>query len=191
MGCTTPAFICSDVGRTIAFYQDLLGFPLVELFENRDYEASAHLFFDIGNGNMLAFFDFPGYEHPEFHETLGGVQHLAISMAPEQYAALKERLAAAGVEYRGPDLGVAELGLRPRSGRPAGRAVHRTAHEHRLRLNRPGRSGPPRCVVDRPGNCPIGATRIASSRADFFSGVGKCRACDSAALAARGRHSSR
>src|SRR4029079_12707655 len=59
-----------------------------------------------GNGNLLAFFDFPGYEHPEFHETLGGIQHLAISMAPDQFAALKERLAAAGVEYRGPDLGV-------------------------------------------------------------------------------------
>ena len=71
-----------------------------------DYPGSAHLFFDIGNGNLLAFFDFPGYEHPEFHETLGGVQHLAISMAPEEFRALKDRLHAAGVEYRGPDLGV-------------------------------------------------------------------------------------
>jgi glyoxylase I family protein len=106
-GVHHAAFICSDVDATIAFYQDLLGFPLVEVFENRDYEGSAHLFFDIGNGNMLAFFDFPGYEHPEFHETLGGIQHLALSMAPEEFAALKERLHAAGVEYRGPDLGVA------------------------------------------------------------------------------------
>jgi glyoxylase I family protein len=106
-GVHHAAFICSDVAATIAFYQDLLGFPLVEIFENRDYEGSAHLFFDIGNGNMLAFFDFPGYEHPEFHETLGGIQHLALSMAPEEFAALKERLHEAGVEYRGPDLGVA------------------------------------------------------------------------------------
>ena len=101
------AFICSDVGATIDFYQDLLGFPLVELFENRDYAGSAHLFFDIGAGNLLAFFDFPGYEHPEHHETLGGIQHLAISVATEQFAAVKDRLHAAGVEYRGPDLGVA------------------------------------------------------------------------------------
>jgi catechol 2,3-dioxygenase-like lactoylglutathione lyase family enzyme len=42
------------------FYQDVVGFPLVELFENRDYEGSSHFFFDIGNGNMLGFFDFPG-----------------------------------------------------------------------------------------------------------------------------------
>jgi glyoxylase I family protein len=105
-GVHHAAFICSDVLATIAFYQDLLGFPLVEVFENRDYPASAHLFFDLGNGNLLAFFDFPGYEHPEFHETLGGVQHVAISMAPENYRALKARLDAEGVEYRGPDLGV-------------------------------------------------------------------------------------
>ena len=105
-GVHHAAFICSDVDRTIAFYQGLLGFPLVELFENRDYPGSAHLFFDIGHGNLLAFFDFPGYEHPEFHETLGGVQHVAISMAPENYVALKLRLAEAKVEYRGLDLGV-------------------------------------------------------------------------------------
>ena len=54
------ALICADPERTIRFYQDVLGFPLVELFENRDYEGSSHFFFDIGAGNMLAFFDFPG-----------------------------------------------------------------------------------------------------------------------------------
>jgi glyoxylase I family protein len=106
-GVHHAAFICSDVGATIDFYQDLLGFPLVEIFENRDYPGSAHLFFDIGNGNLLAFFDFPGHEHPEFHETLGGVQHVAISMAPEQFRSLKARLDAGGIPYRGPDLGVA------------------------------------------------------------------------------------
>jgi glyoxylase I family protein len=100
------ALICSDVDATIEFYQGLLGFPLVEVFENRDYPNSAHLFFDIGNGNLLAFFDFPGHEHPPWTETLGNLQHVAISMEPEQYEALKARLDAAGVEYRGPDLGV-------------------------------------------------------------------------------------
>ena len=54
------ALICSDVERTIQFYQGVLGFPLIELMENRDYPGSSHLFFDIGNGNLLAFFDFPG-----------------------------------------------------------------------------------------------------------------------------------
>ena len=34
------ALICADPEITIRFYQDLLGFPLVELFENRDYAGS-------------------------------------------------------------------------------------------------------------------------------------------------------
>ena len=37
----------------------MLGFPLTELIENRDYPGSSHFFFDIGNGNLIAFFDFP------------------------------------------------------------------------------------------------------------------------------------
>src|ERR1039458_4180181 len=44
------AVLCSDVERTISFYQDILEFPLVELFENRDYRGSTHFFFDVGHG---------------------------------------------------------------------------------------------------------------------------------------------
>ena len=57
---------------------------------------------------MLGFFDFPGHEHPAFQETIGGVQHLAISISPEQFAAAKKKLDEAGVEYLGPDRGVEE-----------------------------------------------------------------------------------
>ena len=102
------ALICRDVEETIQFYQEFLGFPLVELVENRDYAGSSHFFFDIGNRNLLGFFDFPGHDHPAWQETIGGVQHLAISISPEQYAAAKEKLDAAGVDYLGPDRGVEE-----------------------------------------------------------------------------------
>jgi glyoxylase I family protein len=100
------ALICRDVEETIRFYQDLLGFPLVELVENRDYAGSSHFFFDIGNNNLLGFFDFPGHDHPDFTETIGGVQHLALSTSPEEFAAARERLDAAGIDYLGPDRGV-------------------------------------------------------------------------------------
>ena len=102
------ALICSDPERTIRFYQDLIGFPLVELFENRDYEGSSHFFFDIGNRNLLAFFDFPGLGLVPVPEGLGGVQHVAISVTPEVFEAAKVRLADAGIAYLGPDMGVAE-----------------------------------------------------------------------------------
>ncbi|HEY3681644.1 MAG TPA: VOC family protein [Streptosporangiaceae bacterium] len=99
------ALICRDVEETIRFYQEFLGFPLVELVENRDYAGSSHFFFDIGNRNLLGFFDFPGHDHPPFTETIGGVQHLALSVSPQAFAAARERFDAAGTEYLGPDRG--------------------------------------------------------------------------------------
>jgi glyoxylase I family protein len=100
------ALICRDVVETIDFYQQVLGFPLVELVENRDYAGSSHFFFDIGNRNLLGFFDFPGHDHPAFTETIGGVQHIAISVSAEHFAAARQRFDAAGIEYLGPDRGV-------------------------------------------------------------------------------------
>jgi glyoxylase I family protein len=97
------ALICADPERTIRFYQDLLGFPLIELFENRDYEGSSHFFFDIGGSNMLAFFDFPGLGLEPVPEGLGGVQHVAISVTPEVFEATRQRLNDAGVAFMGED----------------------------------------------------------------------------------------
>ncbi|GLZ33370.1 glyoxalase [Lentzea sp. NBRC 105346] len=100
------ALICRDVEQTIRFYHEFLGFPLVELVENRDYQGSSHFFFDIGNRNLLGFFDFPGHDHPDFTETIGAVQHLALSVTPESFAEIKKKLDEAGIDYLGPDRGV-------------------------------------------------------------------------------------
>jgi glyoxylase I family protein len=100
------ALVCKDTEETIRFYQELLGFPLVELVENRDYAGSNHFFFDIGNRNLLGFFDFPGHQHPPWQETIGAVQHLAISVSADQFGAARERLERAGLDYLGPDRGV-------------------------------------------------------------------------------------
>ncbi len=93
------ALICSDVEQTVRFYQDLLEFPLTEIFENRDYRGSNHFFFDIGHGNLLAFFDLPGLDLGPYAEVLGGLHHIAISVTPEKWEHLRGRLDAAGVEY--------------------------------------------------------------------------------------------
>jgi catechol 2,3-dioxygenase-like lactoylglutathione lyase family enzyme len=96
-GVHHQALISSDVERTIAFYQGLLEFPLTDLFQNRDYVGSTHFFFDIGNGNALAFFDFPGLGLGEYQEVLGGHHHLAISMERPNWERIKAKLEAAGV----------------------------------------------------------------------------------------------
>jgi catechol 2,3-dioxygenase-like lactoylglutathione lyase family enzyme len=93
------AILCADVERTIRFYQDLLEFPLTDLFENRDYRGSNHFFFDIGNGNGLAFFDFPGLDLGPYAEVLGGLHHLAISVEPDRWEHLRAKLEAAQVEH--------------------------------------------------------------------------------------------
>jgi glyoxylase I family protein len=107
-GIHHAALICSDPEATIRFYQDLLGFPLIELVENRDYPGSSHFFFDLGNSTLLGFFDFPGLGLEPGKEALGTVQHIAISVEPTRHAELRARLDAEGIAYGGPDQGIEE-----------------------------------------------------------------------------------
>jgi len=93
------ALLSSDVERTIRFYQELLEFPLTEIFENRDYKGSNHFFFDLGHGNLLAFFDFPCLDLGPYAEVLGWLHHIAISVEPPRWAQLKAKLDTAGMAY--------------------------------------------------------------------------------------------
>jgi catechol 2,3-dioxygenase-like lactoylglutathione lyase family enzyme len=93
------AVVARDVEETVRFYQGVLGFPLTEIFENRDYRGSNHFFFDLGNGNLLAFFDFPGLDVGPYAEVLGGLHHIAISVEPATWERLRGRLDEAGIEY--------------------------------------------------------------------------------------------
>jgi catechol 2,3-dioxygenase-like lactoylglutathione lyase family enzyme len=107
------ALICQDVETTTRFYQEVLGFPLTTMFENRDLAGSTHFFFDLGHGNTIAFFDLPGVDPGPYDEVLGGLHHLAISIEVEHWRQAKERLDAEGIPYdhvdetslyfRGPD----------------------------------------------------------------------------------------
>jgi glyoxylase I family protein len=107
-GIHHAALICSDVEQTIGFYQGLLGFPLVELVENRDYPGSSHFFFDLGNDTLLGFFDFPGLGLERAPEGFGNVQHIAISVPPDKHALLRAELDRRGVSYDGPQRGIPE-----------------------------------------------------------------------------------
>jgi catechol 2,3-dioxygenase-like lactoylglutathione lyase family enzyme len=98
-GLHHTALISGDVERTVRFYQDVLEFPLTELIENRDYPGSSHFFFDIGNGNLLAFFDFPGLDVGPYAEVLGGLHHMAISVDPSRWEHLVRKLDEAGVPH--------------------------------------------------------------------------------------------
>lgn len=58
-GINHLALVCSDMEKTVEFYSGVLGLPLIKTIELPD-GMGQHFFFDIGNGDSLAFFWFPG-----------------------------------------------------------------------------------------------------------------------------------
>src|SRR5215475_8688879 len=61
-GINHLALVCKDMARTVDFYTNVLGMPLVKTLDLPGGRGQ-HFFFDIGNGDSLAFFWFP--EAPE------------------------------------------------------------------------------------------------------------------------------
>ena len=111
---TTRPSLSSDVARTIEFYQGLLGFPLTDLFENRDYPGSTHFFFDIGHGNALAFFDFPGLDAravrggarrppPPGHQRRAGAVAGAQGASRRRWHRVPRLASGVSLYFRGPD----------------------------------------------------------------------------------------
>jgi catechol 2,3-dioxygenase-like lactoylglutathione lyase family enzyme len=98
-GIHHTALICRDVRTTVDWYQNVAGFPVTVLFENRDLAGSTHFFFDVGNGNCLAFFDLPGVDVGPYREVLGGLHHLAISVPEPQWHEIRGRLDERGTPY--------------------------------------------------------------------------------------------
>ena len=112
-GINHLALVCRDMERTVEFYRDVLGFQLVKTIELPG-DGGQHFFFDIGNGDCLAFFNFP--DAPEAHPgisspdpdtffdpsaelttAVGSMNHVAFDVAPEEIEGCRERLQAKGV----------------------------------------------------------------------------------------------
>jgi catechol 2,3-dioxygenase-like lactoylglutathione lyase family enzyme len=115
LGLHHAAFRCRDAEETRRFWEDIVGFPLVMALEI-DQQATTgedvrymHIFFDIGSHdregpNYLAFFDVPEHEDPELFKRRRGLDLHFAMRAPDHaaVAALRDRLAAHGVEVEGP-----------------------------------------------------------------------------------------
>jgi len=94
------AFLCRDAEQTRWFYEDVMGFKLVAAL---DFESSPgsgepleymHLFFEMGNGDHVAFFDIPDEADEEkFNYTNGFDQHIAFEVdSLEELEAWKQHL---------------------------------------------------------------------------------------------------
>ena len=93
------ALICSELERTIGFYAEVLGMRLTQIVQNRDEPTSTHIFFDMGGGNQLAFFDFPENGPGRTVRGVGSMHHVALKTQPEQMRAIIGRLDKHHISY--------------------------------------------------------------------------------------------
>jgi catechol 2,3-dioxygenase-like lactoylglutathione lyase family enzyme len=103
------AWKCRDAEETRAFYEDLLGLPLVHLVREDhvpstgEYCPFVHIFFQMGDGSYIAFFDLGDGQAPlPSANTPAWVNHLALEV-PDEAALLaaKARIEAAGIRVVG------------------------------------------------------------------------------------------
>ena len=105
-----------DMRMTVDFYTRVVGMPLVHAMNvpaglgtgpgnrgNPPYERIRHYFFDMGNDSLLAFFEIPRGAEPQVkRDGIGGMQHVAFAVTPQNFEALQKRLREASVAYDGP-----------------------------------------------------------------------------------------
>jgi catechol 2,3-dioxygenase-like lactoylglutathione lyase family enzyme len=110
-GVNHVALVCSNMARTVDFYQDVLGFPLVKTVQLPN-DMGQHFFFDMGAGNTLAFFWFskapgpaPGVAAPahrpdtgDLESAVGSMNHLAFTIDNERFDDYRQRLLAKGID---------------------------------------------------------------------------------------------
>ena len=110
------ALTTEDMQSTTDFYVNVVGMPLVHAMKvppgvgtgpgnrgNPPYEEVRHYFFDMGNDSLLAFFEIPKGEKPQSdRDAIGGMQHCAFAVTPDQFEAIQARLADNGYDYDGP-----------------------------------------------------------------------------------------
>ena len=110
-GVNHLALVCRDMERTVRFYTDVLGMPLIKTIEFAD-GAGQHFFFDIGNGDALAFFWFPNAPEPapgvssarvlpgrgDLTTAIASMNHVAFDVPADQIEEYRRRLIDCGIE---------------------------------------------------------------------------------------------
>lgn len=109
-GINHLALVCKDMKKTVEFYRDVLGMPLIKTID-LPRDLGQHFFFDIGNGDALAFFWFPnapaadpGISAPEalptqgsFISGHGSMNHVAFNIDPDKFDDYHQRLIDMGI----------------------------------------------------------------------------------------------
>ena len=101
-GMNHLAVFAKDLEATAAFYNDVLGMPVVSVTSNRDVPESTHMNVAMGNGMTFAFFDFPHVPRlrRKVPEGVGGVMHVALTISRDRLHDVKERLEQRRVSFQ-------------------------------------------------------------------------------------------
>ena len=108
-GINHLALVSSDMARTVDFYTNVLGMPLIKTLEIPG--GAQHFFFDCGNGDSLAFFWFPDAPaaapgvaaagdmpgEGSIVSAHGSMNHVAFDVPVEQFDAYVQKLKDKGV----------------------------------------------------------------------------------------------
>lgn len=110
-GVNHLALVCKDMARTVDFYSNVLGMPLIKTIDLPN-GMGQHFFFDIGNGDSLAFFWFPNA--PEAAPGVssaanlpgegsiasghGSMNHVALNVPAEKIDEYYQKLIARGIK---------------------------------------------------------------------------------------------
>lgn len=110
-GINHLALVCRNMKKTVGFYRDILGMPLIRTINLPD-NSGQHFFFDCGNGDCIAFFWFrdapgpaPGIAAPaklptqgNFVSAHGSMNHVALNIPAERFDEYYQRLVDRGVK---------------------------------------------------------------------------------------------
>jgi len=110
-GVNHLALVCKDMAKTVEFYRDVLGMPLIKTLDLPGGRGQ-HFFFDIGNGDSLAFFWFPnapeavpGISAPaqlpgggNIASAHGSMNHIAFNIPVDKFDEYVAKLQAKGVQ---------------------------------------------------------------------------------------------
>jgi len=102
------AYACRDIDATHHFYEDLMGFQLIETEVSEPPTGGflRHTFYDLGDGSCIAFFDLHGVGEREGWSSAISkgnglpvwVNHIAFRATEEQQEAVRARMGAEGIE---------------------------------------------------------------------------------------------
>jgi catechol 2,3-dioxygenase-like lactoylglutathione lyase family enzyme len=110
LGVHHAAFLCFDAGETREFYENVCGLKTVAAFtfdgivDTPVKVRYMHIFFEMADGNCVAFFDLPNHLRPnDFKRTSGFKQHIAMTVAGEaELLIFKKRWEDHGYPVDGP-----------------------------------------------------------------------------------------